>query len=53
MLRIKFQIKTDRPKDLTPIEYEFTNGVVSSEHLTGKNYIIQQKRRMDYPEVIV
>ena len=45
MLRIKFEIKTDRPKDLTPVEYEFTNGVVSSEQFTGKKlyYTVEEE----------
>jgi hypothetical protein len=36
MLRIKLEVKQDRPKELSPTEYEFTQGVVKSEDLRGK-----------------
>ena len=36
MLRTKLKVLTSRPKELVPVEYEYTNGVVFPEHLHGK-----------------
>jgi hypothetical protein len=36
MLRLKLKVLKDRPKELVPVEYEYTNGVVFPEHLRGK-----------------
>jgi hypothetical protein len=43
MLRIRLEVKANRPKEFVPVKYEYTNGVVSSEQLQGKTlyYTVQ------------